>query len=231
MGQEVITGDCLDVLRKMEPDSVDAIITDPPYGIDYQSAWRTDSADWRPKIANDSRPFIWWLHDAFRVLRAGGSLLCFHRWDVQETFRVAIEAAGFEIKSQVIWDRLAHGMGDLGASFAPQHDTIWFAIKGAFSFPQDRPKSIIAAMRLGGDQLIHPNEKPIHLMRQLVRAVVEPGGTVLDPFAGSGATGTACRDVGVNFIGIEINPDYARKANERMNGKAPLFAQLDGGSA
>lgn len=68
----VITGDSLTVLRDMEADSVDMVITDPPYGIDYQSG-RKEKASRFAKIANDKAPFIWWIYDAARVVkRAGG---------------------------------------------------------------------------------------------------------------------------------------------------------------
>ena len=68
----VITGDSLTVLRDMEADSVDMVITDPPYGIDYQSS-RKEKASRLAKIANDKAPFIWWIYDAARVVkRVGG---------------------------------------------------------------------------------------------------------------------------------------------------------------
>lgn len=57
--------------------SIDAIIADPPYGIDYQSAWRTDRRQWKPKIANDLAPCIGWLPDAFRLLKEGGGVIVF----------------------------------------------------------------------------------------------------------------------------------------------------------
>ena len=67
----VITGDSLTVLRGMEADSVDMVITDPPYGIDYQSG-RKEKASRLAKIANDKAPFIWWIYDAARVVKRGG---------------------------------------------------------------------------------------------------------------------------------------------------------------
>lgn len=214
----VINGDALEVCPELAAQGVvvDAVITDPPYGISYQSARRIDRSLWKPKIANDERPFLEWLPDAFRLTRAGGSFLCFCRWDVQEVFKAAIQRAGFEVKSQVIWDRLSHGMGDLGAQFAPQHDVIWFAVKGAFSFPGPRPKSVISSLRLSGEQLQHPNEKPLDLMRQLVRAVTSEGDTVLDCFGGSFSTGAACVAEGRNFIGVEIDDYYARLGEARL---------------
>jgi len=203
-------------MRGIPDNSVDAVITDPPYGIDYQSARRSDKSKWKPKIANDKHPFIWWLHDAYRLTKEGGILLCFCRWDVQEAFKLAIEWAGFTLKSQVIWDRGNHGMGDLKASFAPQHDVIWFAVKGVFRFPDKRPRSIIKSMRLSGEQLLHPNEKPIDLMEQLIRATTKKGDTVLDPFLGSGTTAIAALNTGRLFVGIEKEEKYCNIARQRI---------------
>jgi site-specific DNA-methyltransferase (adenine-specific) len=209
-------GDCLDVMRGIPDGSVDAIITDPPYGMNYQSAWRTDSSARKPKIANDQRPFIWWLNDAYRCTREGGSLVCFCEWRHQEVFRTAIATAGFTLKSQVIWDREWHGMGDLKASFAPQHDVIWFAVKGSFSFPGKRPRSVVRCKRIAAEELVHPTEKPVDLMRQLVVAVTSPGGTVCDPFAGSCSTGAAAVLEGRKFIGVEREASYCEIATGRI---------------
>lgn len=67
----VITGDSLTVLRDMEAESVDMVITDPPYGIDYQSG-RKEKDRRLAKISNDKAPFIWWIYDAARVLKSRG---------------------------------------------------------------------------------------------------------------------------------------------------------------
>lgn len=208
-------GDSLSILRTLDEASVDAVVTDPPYGIDYQSA-RVDKERRRARIANDTKPFIWWLHDAFRVTRDGGALICFCRWDVQEAFRSAIEWAGFAVKSQVIWDRQHHGMGDLHASFAPAHDVVWFATKGDFRFPAGRPSSVVRSPRLGGAELKHPNQKPVELMAHLVRSVAASGATVLDPFMGSGSTVVAAAQEGCNAIGIELDKDYCKLAVGRI---------------
>lgn len=212
---QILQGDCIDVLRTVPPSSVDAVITDPPYGVDYQSSHRSRGAF--AKIANDERPFIWWLPGAFRVLKDGGALLCFCHPHTQEQFRQAIEWAGFSIRSHVVWDREWHGMGDLRASFGPRHDIIWFATKGKFQFPSKRPVSVLRSRRIDGAALTHPNEKPIDLMRQLIEAVTPAGGTVLDPFAGSGATLIAARDLGRPSIGIELSPDYVAAIQSRLD--------------
>lgn len=157
----IIHGDSLTVLRQMEPESVDAIITDPPYGINYVS--QTGAS-----IKNDKSPFIWFLYDAFRVLKSGeaghGGLICFTRWDVEQTFIDAMKIAGFNVKSEVIWDKVYHGMGDTKAAFAPSHENIVFAIKGKYSFPGSRPKDLVTFPKINSSKMVHPTEKPVGLL-------------------------------------------------------------------
>lgn len=209
---------------------MDAIVTDPPYGIAYQSAWRTDRAAWLPKIANDEAPFVDWLPEGYRVLKDGGALICFCAWKTQEDFRLAIQDAGFEIKSHVIWDRDSHGMGHLEGEFAPQHDVIWFATKGSFTFPGKRPKSVLRHLRVQPKALRHPNEKPIRLMIDLIQATCPRDGLVLEPFAGSGSTLEACMKSGRRCLGIELDERYIPVIKRRCReAETPLFDNAHAG--
>ena len=163
----VITGDSLTVLRSMDDESVDMVITDQPYGIAYQSG-RKEKERRLAKIKNDKAPFIWWIYDAARVVKRGGGVLCFARWDVQQTFMDALRLAGLTVKSVIVWDKKAHGMGDLKGSFAPRYEVIIFAAKGRFELPGKRPDDLIACAKVGNQSLTHPNEKPVELLEQLI---------------------------------------------------------------
>lgn len=213
---QIIQGDCLDVLRSMPDASVDAVVTDPPYGIDYQSARRTDESKRLPRIKNDQTPFVWFLKDAARVLRVGGRLLCFCRWDTAEAFRQAIAWSGLTIRAQIAWDREHHGMGDTRGSPSPRHDIVWYATNGRYEFASGRPSSVVRSQRISGQNLLHPNEKPVSLMASLAEHYSCGGETILDPFAGSGTTGVACVQTGRKFIGIEIDPGYCEIARKRI---------------
>lgn len=214
---QVLHGDALELLRQVPDASIHAVITDPPYGVDFQS--QMTSPQRFKKIANDKRPFIWWLHDAYRVTEEGGALLCFCDWKTEDVFKMAIETAGFTIKSQVIWHRDWHGMGDLKAAFGPDHDVVWFAVKGKFAFPGKRPKSVLSVRRTAPELIQHPNEKPFDLMKQLVESVTAPGQIVLDPFCGSGSTGEACAALNRRFIGFDLDDAYVQLSQERIRGR------------
>ncbi len=210
-------GDCLELLKQIPDNSIDCIITDPPYGIDYQSARRTDKTLWKPKIANDKTPFVWFLKDAFRVLKENSCLICFTRYDTENAFRQAMKWAGFTPKAQIIWDKEIHGMGDLNGDFAPQHENLIFATKGKFKFPSTRPRTILRFQRVNAEKLIHPNEKPVKLLENLIQSLTTEEETVLDCFIGGGSLAVACKNTRRNFIGIELNPTYVEIANKRLN--------------
>ena len=211
-------GDCLDVMQGIPDGSVDMVMTDPPYGMNFQSN-RSKNGPRHKKIEGDSAADFRWLQDAFRLLKPdGGGLISFCDWNTSHRWREEIERAGFVIKSQVIWDRLHHGMGDLKGAFAPQHDIVWYATKGRRIFVNGRPKSVMRHKRPSpADDHGHPTCKPVALMEELIRATDDGSGSVvLDPFLGSGTTGVAAANTGRRFIGIERDPDYFTIAQARI---------------
>ena len=211
---KLIRGDCLSVLRAMPSGETDAIITDPPYGIDFQSGWCKAR---KGKILNDRLPFIWWLWDAARVLKDGGLLLCFCHWQAAEVFRLAIELAGLKIRGQLVWDRVGHGAGDTATCPAPRHELIWYATKGRRVFPNGyRPSSVIRITHVDRNAISHPSEKPIELLQALIEDYTSPEEVILDPFAGSGTTGVAAASKRRNSISIELDSKYAEVARVRL---------------
>lgn len=210
-------GDCLEVMRGMEADSIDAIVTDPPYGIEFVSARRKRPEERHRPVINDDAPFVEWVPDAYRVLKDGGCLVCFYRWDVQDAFVSALTDAGFTIKSQVVWHKGGGGIGDLNAAFAPEHELALFAVKGAFSFRHGRPMSVLRVPRVRPDDLVHPCEKPVALMEALLRVLTDKGDTVFDPFAGSGATLVAAQRLERRAIGCELDADYCDIIRRRLS--------------
>ena len=88
---KIICGDVLEIVKEMPDKSIDCVITDPPYGINYQSNMRIDKTKRHKKIDNDKAPFVWFLYDSFRIIKAGGFIIVFCRWDTEHAFRMAIE--------------------------------------------------------------------------------------------------------------------------------------------
>lgn len=214
---QLIHGNCLDVIDKLPENSIDICFTDPPYGIEYQSNRRLDKSKWKPKIKNDEEPFIDWIKPLYSKLKDGGRLICFYRWDVQDAFLDEIIDAGFNVKSQIVWDKGIHGMGDLAGEFAPQHESIIYATKGRYEFKGKRPKIIIRVNRVNPTDLIHPNEKPVKLIKELLLSISEPNEVVFEPFAGSAATYQACGETGRICIATELDDYYFKLAQDRIS--------------
>jgi len=214
---ELILGDCLQVMRDMADKSIDAVITDPPYGISYQSSRRTDRDSRFPIISGDEVLSLDWIYETFRITKDNGCLFCFCRWDTEQQFKEIIIDAGYKLQSQVIWDRGVHGLGDLKRQYAPMHDNALFSTKNDFEFPNNRPKSVYRIDRVSADKLQHPTQKPTGLMNRIAIDLSTKNDTILDPFMGSGTTGVACVQLNRNFIGIEICEEYFNIAQKRIH--------------
>lgn len=191
----LILGDCREVLPTL--GKVDAVVTDPPYGMAFRSNHRGVRYD---AIANDTEEWPLLLAVGLPVSH---SRYVFCRWD--DLRRVE------RPKSAVTWVKNNWSMGDLDHEHARQTELALFYPGPAHFFPKGRPTDVIEAARTGNDN--HPTEKPVQLMAAIVRWT---DGVVLDPFMGSGTTGVACAKLGRSFIGIEIEPRYFDIACRRI---------------
>lgn len=188
-------GDCLEIMPTLEP--IDAVVTDPPYGMTFQSNHRIEK---HSKIANDGNEdlLIWACQ-----IPVSHSRYVFCRWD---NIKVAPKP-----KSCVTWVKNNWSMGDLEHEHARQTEIALFYNGERHFFPTGRPPDVIKAARTSNEY--HPTEKPVDLIRSFVEWTV---GIVLDPFMGSGTTGVACAKMGRKFIGIELEPKYFDIACERI---------------
>lgn len=211
----------MDLMRDIPDGSVDLVLCDPPYGIDFQSQRKKDKAQWMPKIANDKAPFVAWLPDAYRCLKDGGAAIVFCRWDVWHDFQCAAEQAGFKVKEQIVWDKMNHGTGDLKGAPGSRHEIALMLTKGRFTFHGKRPQTVLQHAKVTPSKMAHPNEKPVGLMAALVESYCPPGGVVLDPFTGVTPVGVACAKNGRQFIGFELDPGYFITASERIMAAMP----------
>lgn len=227
----LILGDCLDVLKGLPDGSIDAVVTDPPYGINYHHGNQaggprstggkpTCQVKW-PSIAGDSEIDGRWLAEAFRVLKVGGAAYLCTRQDVEPEWRRLVVAAGFTFKQRLTWHKRVGGKGDLAGTYAPTTEDVIFASKGRHRLNR-RPSMLLDVGCVPTwEYRHHPHQKPVALPRLLMEASTRPGDLVLDPYMGSGTTGMACMMTGRRFIGIESDPTYfvvaeARIASARM---------------
>ena len=247
-GRAVIyCGNCLEILPQLPAGSVDAVVTDPPYGHNNNNGdliHRWEAALGRGPhgearaIANDgveaNELFKAVLPEISRVLGPGCCCCCccggggpdpqFARWSLwlDEVL---------EFKQMVVWDKGPMGMG---WHYRRSYETVLVAQKRGAAcrwFDEtDRVENIIRPGQYGIRKIIpsaneHPTLKPVELAAHFIHLHTQADHLVCDPFMGSGTTGLAAVQLGRRFIGIEIDPHYFAIAHKRILDAAPLFTQ------
>ena len=209
-------GDCLELMKSLETGRVDAVITDPPYGMRYSSSMNGRFGDC--SVAGDEDTSIRDMVIEWAVNR-GIRCLVFGNWRI---------ARPKNTKAVLIWDKGDHvGMGDLSVPWKPNTEEIYVIGNG---FSGHRGSSVLRVNALSpnflnqGELRLHPTQKPVTLFERLIAKC--PGDTVLDPFMGSGTTGVACVKLGRSFIGMEIDEDYFKIAKRRIE-EAQLQLRLE----
>lgn len=218
--------DCVEgMVERLDDDSVDCVITDPPYGIDFQSNYRYETPQFGRLDSDEDTEAALSLYrdvcaEAHRTLRDGGHFYTFTRWDVYPAFKAAIEQQ-FEVKNCLVWRKNNWGMGDLDGAYAPAHEFVIFATKGGGRPLQDgRPPDVLEHGRPDTSSYTHPTEKPVPLIVDLIENSTQPGDTILDPFMGSGTTAVAAIQNDRNYVGFEIGEENYRSVIERRISEA-----------
>jgi DNA modification methylase/ParB-like chromosome segregation protein Spo0J len=204
------------------PDgSVALLLTDPPYGIDYQSDYRLDRReDHRHErivadetAASATVDLAALLAAMLPKLATDAHLLVFTHWRTEPRTRALLEAAGLTLRGSLVWDKAATGMGDPSTTFAPQHERILHAVKGSPLLLQ-RASDVFREPRTASEQ--HPTEKPLALLKRLIEATTVEGELVVDPYGGIASTLVAARQLGRECWGCEIDETYYRAGLERL---------------
>jgi len=274
---QLYKGDCLEKLGEIQSAYVDAIITDPPYGLSFMGK------KWDYEVPSID---IW--QECLRVLKPGGHLLSFSSARTYHRMACNVEDAGFEIRDQIMWV-YGSGFPKGKTQLKPSHEPIVMARKGGkkqelriddcrvgnekiengrFNRKESDPKKIKFVDKPTEKKIVqgrwpanlihdgtkdvlalfpvddlygsvarlfycakasnsdrgkgnnHPTVKPIDLMRYLIRLVCPVGSVVLDPFMGSGTTGKAALEEGMEFIGIEQSAEYMDVSKKRLTNVA-----------
>lgn len=225
-------GEALGILRTMEDNSVDAILTDPPYnsgGNGLGAKHRSTSNKYQSSNAKkkhpdfcgdnrDQRSFtLWatlWLAECHRIAKPGAPIMMFTDWKQLPAMTDALQAGGWLWKNVVVWDKPTARpcMG----GFKSQCEYVLVGVKGYHARAHKRClPGLYRVSIVSGKKRLHSTEKPVPLLTELLE-IAPQGGIVLDPFMGSGSTGQACRETGRNFIGLEMSEDYYKIASERL---------------
>ncbi|MBW4590110.1 MAG: DNA methylase [Aetokthonos hydrillicola CCALA 1050] len=203
----LIHGDCIHVMKTLPNCSVDFILTDPPYLVRYKSR------DGR-SIANDDNDR--WLLPAFsemyRVLKDNSFCVSFYGWNRVDRFMEAWRKAGFTPVGHFTFNKSYASSARFTRSC---HENAYLLAKGRPDKPQ-KPIRDILPWKYTGNTL-HPTQKPVEPLAQLIAAFSKPGEVVLDPFAGSASTAVAAWQTGRHYIAIEKDPNYHAIAQQRLS--------------
>lgn len=219
---KLFLSNCEDILKKAGNDTVDLIVTDIPYGINYKSnkqncntrtgkSIKIDREEYFDKINNDDEIPISWLKDAYRILKNNSAIYIFIHWSKWGELKIAVEEVGFQVKNMIVINKSNHGMGDLKGDYAPKHELVLFAVKGRhiLNKANGRLNNVLELpIKFSGAIRLHPNEKPISWAEPFILESSKENDLVLDPFMGSGFVGKAALKNKRKFVGIDNDKKY-----------------------
>ena len=247
---QVIQGDCLDVLARLPEKSVDLVFADPPYNLQLQADL------YRPNMTKvDAVDDAWdhfssfaaydaftrqWLAACRRVLKDEGTLWVIGSYHNIYRVGTALMDLDYWILNDTVWIKFNPMPNFRGARFTNAHETLIWAqkVRGAkYTFNYRGMKSINEGLQMRSDWYLslctgkerlkidgakaHPTQKPEALLYRVILATSRPGDVVLDPFFGTGTTGAVARVLHRHYIGVEREARYVRLARERIEAVQP----------
>lgn len=201
---------CLETMKRMPDNSVDLVLTDPPYGVEWVSNRRSvkhvaiendDNVDWIGEVYSE----------LYRVLKPNSICISFYGWPEIDKFMAAWKAAGFTPKSHLVWVKNNFGLGWFTRG---QHEPLFLLTKGKPVKPERAISDVLTYQGTGNE--LHPTQKPLKLFTQLIVTYSKEGDLIYDPFLGSGTTARACKDLGRKYIGSELSRKYCDIAEQRL---------------
>lgn len=248
---QILQGDCVEILERLPEKSVDLIFADPPYNLQLQKElWRPNQTrvdavddDWDHYDSLEAYDAFCrqWIAACRRVLKDTGTLWVIGSY--HNIFRIGalLQDLGFWFLNDVIWIKTNPMPNFRGVRFTNAHETLlWVSkFKGArYTFNHHALKALNDDLQMRSDWLLpicngperirhngqkaHSTQKPEALLYRVLTAASRPGDVVLDPFFGSGTTGAVAKKLGRHWIGIEREAEYIRVAEERLSQVQPL---------
>lgn len=240
MKNQIILGDCLEVMKGMADSSVDMILTDPPYNISKlndqrdrsksaspimrrKKALNYDFGGWDNMERDDFLEFTdRWLNECVRVLKDGGTIISFFNKEDISYLGWQAKPLGVRTRTIISWHKTNPVPSFRKVNYLSACEFIWIGSKGDkpwtmnFGMQKDTHNFFETPNSSSYGETKHPTEKPLTLMNWLIKTHSNEGDTILDPFLGSGTTAKAAKSLNRNYIGIEINPEYVKIAENRL---------------
>jgi len=211
------------VLRQLPPESIDLIVTDPPFGIGlYREGAPVGSSKFAasqgtmyhddPKEVMDMLDEVF-MHAAKLLKKDGHAYVFFHMTRYEPVYLMLRKHFGDCEPTPIIWAKQTSGIGDPNRAWIYNYEPCFWVNRGR-TLVKPQPFNVLKYDTVG--KKIHSTEKPVALMRHLIEASAIKGELVLDPFAGSGATLVAAAQLSCKFIGVEKHEDFWRSAVDRV---------------
>lgn len=204
----IIRGDATRILPRLPNNCVDLIVTDPPYGDNVSYGPR------RVRIAGNENPLLalFVIGMSYRVLRRNRTAYMFCSIRHLDFIRAFFSRyTSFRMRELIIWNKLTM---NVGVGYRKQYECILVLEKGRPVYRDPKMLNLLSVRRVRDTS--HPHAKPVDLIKLLIQHSSNKGSIVLDPFAGTGTTAVAACELGRHVIGIELNPNYARLARQRL---------------
>ena len=208
--------DCLKGLNELQDNSIDLILSDPPYLKRYSTGYRKNVKRKATEIMNDDDFDLDTLFSEYkRVLKKDGHLYIFGCWQTGDIFKQHLEKY-FKVKNKLIWVKNNWSAGDLFWTYGQSYEEIWYATNGRKKLNGKRDRDCLFYNRVAGKKQLHLNQKPLEMIEFLIDKSTNEGDIVLDTFMGSGTTAIACMNKNRNYIGFELDKKYYDIAEERI---------------
>jgi site-specific DNA-methyltransferase (adenine-specific) len=228
---ELHNGDCIKQMNSMDDKSVDLIVTDPPYLMNYQSNKRTATEQFA-KIAGDvdGHQLIQdYFKECHRILKDNTHIYSFCSWHHVDFFKQEFEKH-FELKNIIIWYKSGGGIGDLEGSYITDYEFALFGHKGRRVLNRGaiggRGSAVFKINKVNPMKMVHATEKPVSLIEKMVIASSDRGDVVFDGFMGAGSHGMAAVRNERSFIGCELDINYYNIAKERIESASSTLDQF-----
>ena len=215
---KIYNDDCINGMKRIHDNSIDLIVTDPPYLISYKTGRRKDKTHrFNETIMNDNNEQLIknYIKECHRILKDNTAMYLFCSASKVDFFKRELEKY-FEIKNMIIWVKNNHTAGDLDSSFGRKYEIIFLVNKGRSLFKGERLTDVWTFPRVVGDNQLHQNQKPIELIKQCIIKHSNTDDIVFDGFMGSGTTAAAALDLDRKFLGFELDEYYYEVAIKRI---------------
>lgn len=210
LNNRLLHGDAVQLMSRIPDHSIDLIVTDPPYLVNYRD--RSGRS-----LQNDDPDHADWLEPAFsemyRILKRGSLCMSFYGWNRVEPFLVAWRKAGFRMVGHIVFKK--HYASRTGITKAT-HESAYLLAKGRPRHISSPVPDVLPWGKYTGNRL-HPCQKPVSVFEPIIEAYSKPGDLILDPFAGSASTAVAAKNLDRHYLAMEMDWEYYQAAWRRLD--------------